>query len=377
MALFPIVDNRVQLNTDAVQAIDAFRNGVRLLADDSACRASDSGFAQFSNGLPMTSLGQVVFVDATAGLPSGTQYVNGIPVSPLGAICISIDVAVTYSNGLPFAANGALAAVSGAPWTPAALGSALALWLDADDASTITLNGSTVSQWNDKSGNARNVSQATAANQPTLTASGLNGKPVLTFDGTDWLFNANPGALIRNVAGGTVAAVMNYTDAVSNRIPVTVMNGTGLGVRLSTALQTAGTTNILSRRLDADATASSVTSPPAYTNGTSIIQVGVARYSAGALDQFVNGSAAGTGTFPSSGNSSDTDSATLIIGGTSTDDGVTIGNQMLGFVGEVVTTNTALSTADRERLEGYFAWKWGLEANLPSDHPFKNTPPTV
>jgi hypothetical protein len=40
MALFPIVDNRVQLNTDAVEAIDAFRNGVRLLADDSACRAS-------------------------------------------------------------------------------------------------------------------------------------------------------------------------------------------------------------------------------------------------------------------------------------------------------------------------------------------------
>jgi len=262
-------------------------------------------------------------------------------------------------------------------WRPSNLGSALALWLDAEDAASITLNGSTVSQWNDKSGNARNVSQATAANQPTLTASGLNGKPVVTFDGADWLFNANPGALIRNVAGGTVAAVLNYTDAVSQRIPVTVMNGTGAGVRFSTGLQTTGTTNIYSRRLDADASASLVTSPPAYTNGTSIIQVGVARYSVGALDQFVNGVAGGTGTFPSSGNSSDTDSATLVLGGASTDDGVTLSNKMLGFVGEAVYTNTALSTADRERLEGYFAWKWGLEANLPSDHPFKNTPPTV
>ena len=267
---------------------------------------------------------------------------------------------------------------TGAAWTPAALGPALALWLDADDASTITLNGSTVSQWNDKSGNSRNVSQATAANQPTLTASGLNGKPVLTFDGADWLFNANPGALIRNVAGGTVAAVMNYTDAVSQRIPIAAMNGTGAGVRLATVLQAAGTLNLASRRLDADASPSSVASPPAYTNGTSIIQVGVARYSAGALDQFVNGSAAGTGTFPSSGNSSDTDSATLVIGGTSTDDGVTLNaNQMLGFVGEVVYTNTALSTTDRERLEGYFAWKWGIEASLPAGHPFRNIPPTV
>lgn len=51
-------------------------------------------------------------------------------------------------------------------WTPTVLGSALSLWLDAADASTITLNGSTVSQWNDKSGNGRHATQATAANQP-------------------------------------------------------------------------------------------------------------------------------------------------------------------------------------------------------------------
>lgn len=50
-------------------------------------------------------------------------------------------------------------------WTPELLSTAL--WLDATDASTITLNGTTVSQWNDKSGNGRNATQSTAANQPT------------------------------------------------------------------------------------------------------------------------------------------------------------------------------------------------------------------
>jgi hypothetical protein len=200
----------------------------------------------------------------------------------------------------------------------------------------------------------------------------------VTFDGADWLFNANPGAVLRNVAGGTVAAVMNYTNAVSQRIPVVVMNGTGAGVRLSTVLQVAGTLNLASRRLDTDASASTVTSPPTYTNGTNVIQVGVARYSDGALDQFINGTAGGTGSFPSSGNSSDTDSATLIIGGTSTDDGVTLNaNQMLGFVGEAVYTNTALSTNDRQRLEGYFAWKWGLQNSLPVGHPFRLIPPSL
>lgn len=50
------------------------------------------------------------------------------------------------------------------PWTPAQISTAL--WLDAADASTITLNGTTVSQWNDKSGNGRNAVQVTAASQP-------------------------------------------------------------------------------------------------------------------------------------------------------------------------------------------------------------------
>jgi hypothetical protein len=267
-------------------------------------------------------------------------------------------------------------ATFGRPWTPAALGSALALWLDADDAATITLNGSTVSQWNDKSGNARNVSQATSANQPTRTASGLNGKPVLTFDGADWLFNANPGALLRNVAGGTVAAVLNYTNNSTQRLPIAAMNGTGATTRMAVALQNTGRTNIISRRLDAEG-ASTVSSPPAYTNGTNVIQVGVARYSDGALDQFINGSAGGTGSFPSSGNSSDTNSATLVIGGTSSDGGVTLVNQMLGFVGEAVYTNSALSTADRQRLEGYLAWKWGLQNSLPVGHPFRLIPPSL
>ena len=54
-------------------------------------------------------------------------------------------------------------------------------WWDAADSSTITLNGSTVSQWNDKSTSGFNVSQATAANQPSYVSSSLNGKP-----GLDW-----------------------------------------------------------------------------------------------------------------------------------------------------------------------------------------------
>ena len=54
------------------------------------------------------------------------------------------------------------------------------LWLDAADTSSMTMNGSTVSQWNDKSGRGFNMTQPTAGNQPTR-AVGANGNTILTL----------------------------------------------------------------------------------------------------------------------------------------------------------------------------------------------------
>jgi len=34
-----------------------------------------------------------------------------------------------------------------------------------------------------------------------------------------------------------------------------------------------------------------------------------------------------------------------------------------------------MDTADVEQMEGYMAWKWGLTANLPPTHPYKNSAP--
>jgi len=63
----------------------------------------------------------------------------------------------------------------------------LALWLDASDTSTITLDGSNnVSEWRDKSGNARHASQATTTQRPSYTSSNqINGVNAPRFDGTD------------------------------------------------------------------------------------------------------------------------------------------------------------------------------------------------
>lgn len=58
----------------------------------------------------------------------------------------------------------------------------LQAWYDAADSASITLNSGRVSQWSDKSGNARHATNTTSGStQPSYTAAGRNGLNVLSF----------------------------------------------------------------------------------------------------------------------------------------------------------------------------------------------------
>ena len=68
----------------------------------------------------------------------------------------------------------------------------LAIWYDASDSASITLDGSnTVSQWSDKSGNGRHAT-ALVNQRPTYLASGINGLPALRGDGIDDVMEWTP-----------------------------------------------------------------------------------------------------------------------------------------------------------------------------------------
>ena len=45
-------------------------------------------------------------------------------------------------------------------------------------------------------------------------------------------------------------------------------------------------------------------------------------------------------------------------------------------VAEVLVFGSYLNTNQVQAIEGYLAWKWGLQANLPGAHPFRNVAPT-
>jgi hypothetical protein len=84
-----------------------------------------------------------------------------------------------------------------------------------------------------------------------------------------------------------------------------------------------------------------------------------------------------------------TSTADIYVNGTQTNIGIVRGGLSLngildwaisagafkGFVGEVITYPSGLSNGDRQKVEGYLAWKWGIQNNLPDSQPYKNAPP--
>ena len=72
------------------------------------------------------------------------------------------------------------------------VGSAATEYQRVDSAWSATRDGNGfVTTWYDQSGNGRNATQATAANQPSIVTAGVvntvNGKPVQRFNGSEWL----------------------------------------------------------------------------------------------------------------------------------------------------------------------------------------------
>jgi hypothetical protein len=45
------------------------------------------------------------------------------------------------------------------------------------------------------------------------------------------------------------------------------------------------------------------------------------------------------------------------------------------LIGEILIYSSVLSMVDRQAVEGYLAWKWGLQGNLPAGHLYKGAAP--
>ena len=244
-------------------------------------------------------------------------------------------------------------------WKPTQISTSL--WLDASDASTITLNGNTISQWNDKSGNNRNVSQANSALQPLYTLGGLNFLNIADFDGADDVLN---GLAISNFVTN------NSYSAFVVGLARTIATNDGDGYSNEAFCGDAGgyiamylrSSNLIGA-YNWDGANKVATN--AYTPNTVVI--GYSELSSGSIRIRTNGGS---------------ETATVSSNTASLAGAIQIGRNfnsntfcLDGKIAEVIFTNAALSTTNRQLIEGYLAWKWGLSANLPVDHPYKSTAP--
>ena len=269
------------------------------------------------------------------------------------------------------------AAGSATLWTPASLGADLALWLDADDADTITLNGSNVAQWDDKSGNGNHVSNGTAATQPAYLTTGWNGKPTVSFTKTGLAFLFKAG--VSNFAARndfTIASVFelfqtdNAWEMVAGWRNTPNSSSSGNGTPLLQCMTTAAqigihNTDTADTRIKVDVT--SRLGKKIATVGRS----GGTNGNGGAVT--VTSTGFSQPTYQTDGTQTWSSSATtgFQVGGTQTST-TAYGDKLIS---EVVGCNTKLSTDNLQKLQGYLAWNWDLAASLPIDHPYKTVRP--
>lgn len=103
------------------------------------------------------------------------------------------------------------------------------LHLDASLPATVIRDGSNfTSQWNDKSGKVRNMSQPTQANKPLFLATGLGGLGALQFDGTDDFMTFSDQAL-SYIAGKSFTLIYVASKPANNN--TWIIGGTNTATR--------------------------------------------------------------------------------------------------------------------------------------------------
>lgn len=223
-------------------------------------------------------------------------------------------------------------------WNPSLISTAL--WLDASDADSVTLSGTSVTEWRDKSGNSRH---ATPGASPVYETSVQNGLNAVSFVPVDYLRSTwsvassqatsaflvvKPDNIVNNNRVLSGAEQRNFTFIISNYNIYDGTNGYTSTVGTDTNWKVMSiiynTTSII------------------YANGTSVLtQNPFSLNSFGYIDF-----GAGNGS-----------------------------NGYDGYMGEVILLDSAADTDTRQIIEGYLAHKWGLTSNLPVDHPYKSVAP--
>jgi hypothetical protein len=220
------------------------------------------------------------------------------------------------------------------------------LWLRSDLG--ITLNNSTVSQWNDMSGNNNHCKQATAANQPAyVSTGGANGAPYLQFTSLGNMSLGGTNTMPGGPAEYFVVAMSNTSLPASNSYI--------FDTDASSILSMFQTANTNGNAFGTYAGSSTANITPLTINQPFIANC----YFNGATSTTtLNGSLVG----PANPGTS-VPNAAYCVGNKSTADSVSFG----GFIYEIICYNRQLTTNERTSIYNYLTNRYQI--SLPTQPP--------
>jgi len=249
--------------------------------------------------------------------------------------------------------------------------SGLTLWLDGNDplgTGAAVSNGTVITTWFDKSPNGYN---AAAYNSPTLTTNSLNSLSGVSITAG----NSSKSSIPAGTFISAINAFIVYKSTGANNTSNTIISrgNTVTNPNLGNPLDTQ--TNLYLCGLGNAAQFTS--NYNCFNTSASIFNINMnqASLASSNLTLFSNGTAV-TGIANRFGGALPTwtpsDIGNLFVIGGRADNGANINANYH----EVVVFNTTLGTSDRQLVEGYLAWKWGLQASLPGGHPYRSAAPT-
>jgi hypothetical protein len=242
-------------------------------------------------------------------------------------------------------------------WTPDRI-TGLQNWHSAD--AGVTLASNAVSQWNDLSGNGNHLTQATAGYRPSYSQIAVNSNPAVVFGGV-------AGRLLTGPSAGS--GLTQFTIAM---VVYTSLNGYYSQFFSTSGTWSSGNIHLFSlsgfRLQVAVNPGIDVFKDQAFTNGVPFVFILTGSISGGmaTLSSYVNG----TAFVEATGAVASFNLSAVNAGGWSDD----VNRTLNGGIQSMIIYNAALSTSDRQTLEGYLTWKWFRSgSSLPAIHPYRSS----